>query len=355
MYLQTFGLKRHPFSMTSDPAVLFLSAGHREALAGLCYGLLDRKGLLVMLGHAGTGKTTLLAKAIQTVPSGSMEFAAVQNPTLTPTEFLEAVLLAFGIREVPASKPQRLALLQGRLLDLYTDGTIATLLLDEAHKLNPEALEEVRLLGNLEHRGEKLLQIVLAGQEELRAVLNRSEMAQLKQRVAVRLSLEPLSPPEVAQYVRHRWTSAGGADNLPFPPAALEHVARFSQGIPRLVNVICDTALLMACGERSMRVEARHVIDSCVDLDLVCPTARRVPPAAAVPSPESASVAKAVAQELPMPTLMGYQARAENRSRWALWTVRPRREGEPEQHGQSSERIASSTGRTPGIGAAFAE
>jgi general secretion pathway protein A len=354
MYLQTFGLKRHPFSMTSDPAVLFLSAGHREALAGLCYGLLDRKGLLVMLGHAGTGKTTLLAKAMQTVPSGSMEFAAVQNPTLTPAEFLEAVLLAFEIREVPASKPQRLALLQGRLLDLYTDGTIATLLLDEAHKLSPEALEEVRLLGNLEHRGEKLLQIVLAGQEELRAVLNRAEMAQLKQRVAVRLSLEPLSPPEVAQYVRHRWASAGGIDNLPFPPAALEHVARFSQGIPRLVNVICDTALLMACGERSTRVEARHVIDSCVDLDLVCPTAKRVLPAAAAPSLELASP-KAVAQESPMPTLMGYQARAENRSRWALWSIRPRREKEPEQHGQSSERIASSAGRTPGTSAALAE
>jgi general secretion pathway protein A len=307
-----------------------------------------------MLGHAGTGKTTLLAKAMQTVPSGSMEFAAVQNPTLTPAEFLEAVLLAFEIREVPASKPQRLALLQGRLLDLYTDGTIATLLLDEAHKLSPEALEEVRLLGNLEHRGEKLLQIVLAGQEELRAVLNRAEMAQLKQRVAVRLSLEPLSPPEVAQYVRHRWASAGGIDNLPFPPAALEHVARFSQGIPRLVNVICDTALLMACGERSTRVEARHVIDSCVDLDLVCPTAKRVLPAAAAPSLELASP-KAVAQESPMPTLMGYQARAENRSRWALWSIRPRREKEPEQHGQSSERIASSAGRTPGTSAALAE
>jgi general secretion pathway protein A len=337
MYLQTFGLKRHPFSMTSDPAVLYLSAGHKEALAGLCYGLLDRKGLLILVGHAGTGKTTLLAKAIETVPSGRLEVAAVQNPTLTPAEFLEAILLAFGILEVPVSKPQRLAALQGRLLDMYTDGLIPTLLLDEAHMLSSEELEEVRLLGNLEHRGEKLLQIVLAGQEELRGVLNRESMAQLKQRVAVRLSLDPLSPPEVSEYVRYRWASAGGIDNLPFQPAALEHVARFSQGIPRLINVICDTALLMACGEQSLKVEARHVIDSCVDLDLVCPTARRTLPTAAAPPPESVAAGS---------------DRAEKRARWSLW---PRRQKEPEQNGQSSKRVASGTGRTPGVSAALAE
>jgi general secretion pathway protein A len=352
MYLQSFGLTKNPFSITSDPYVVFLSPGHREALAGLCYGMLDRKGLLVMLGQAGTGKTTLLGKAIQTVPPGRVEFAAVQNPTQSPSEFLESILLAFHILDVPASKPQRLLKLQARLLALQNERRIATLLLDEAHMLSKENLEEVRLLGNLENKGEKLLQIVLAGQEDLAAVMNRPDMAQLKQRVAVRLWLKPLSPIEVCEYVRHRWVSAGGVSTIPFSQAAMEQIARASHGIPRLVNVICDTSLLMACGEPSPLVEKRHVIESCSDLDLTDAAPEQKAPK---PVQETVAPAPLAVSDVGMPTLLRYQAESEKRSFWARLAGRPRSEKENEKNGQSSKRIERSTGRTPGISAAVAD
>jgi general secretion pathway protein A len=255
--------------MASDPAMLFLSAAHREALAGLCYGLLDRKGFLVVLGQAGTGKTTLLIKAIQALPAGRVQCATVLNPTLTAAEFLEAVLLGFGITEIPPTKPRRLLKLQDQLLDLQADDKVAALVIDEAHKLSPELLEEVRLLGNLENRAQKLLQLVLAGQNELGKMLKHEDLLQLKQRVAVRLSLRPLTRPEVTEYVCHRWVRAGGSRDVPFSPAAMELVERFSHGIPRVVNAICDSALLMVFGEQGRAVEPRHVIQSCTDLDLM--------------------------------------------------------------------------------------
>jgi len=277
MYLETFGLRIPPFGMSSEPAMLYLSPAHREALAGLVYAVLERKGFLLVLGQAGTGKTTLLVKTMQSVPEGRVTFATIYNPTLTQAEFLESVLLGFGVTEIPSTKPQRLVKLQDRLLDLLTEGGIATLVIDEAHKLSPELLEEVRLLGNLECRAQKMLQLVLAGQSELGTLLNRAELLQLKQRVAVRLTLRPLTRPEVTEYIRHRWVRAGASRNVPFTPGALELVERFSHGIPRVVNAICDGALLAAFGERGNAVEPRHVIQSCMDLDLMALPAEAAP------------------------------------------------------------------------------
>ncbi len=264
--------------MASDPAMLFLSSAHREALAGLCYGLLERKGFLVVIGQAGTGKTTLLVKAMQSLPAGRLQFSTIYNPMLTPAEFLESVLLGFGVTDVPPTKPQRLVRLTERLLDLHTDDRIATLVIDEAHKLSTELLEEVRLLGNLEARAQKLLQLVLAGQSDLGRVLNREDLLQLKQRIAVRLTLRPLTRPEVTEYVRHRWVRAGGSREVPFTPASLELVERFSHGIPRVVNAICDGALLAVFGEQGSVVEPRHVIQSCTDLDLMQLPTEAAPP-----------------------------------------------------------------------------
>jgi general secretion pathway protein A len=268
MYLKTFGLKTAPFSMTASPAMLYLSGSHREALAGLCYSLLDKKGLVLLVGHTGTGKTTLLARAIERLPGALVQFATILNPTLTVSEFMEAVLLAFGINDPPASKPQRLRLLHKVLLQSQAAGRISVLVVDEAHKLTPELLEGVRLLGNLENRDEKLVQLLLAGQSELTDTLNREDLSQLKQRIAVRLSLHPLTKEELVEYIEYRWQRAGALTEPPFTPGALELTARFSGGIPRMVNAICDNALLHVFGERARVVEPRHVLAASRDLDL---------------------------------------------------------------------------------------
>src|SRR5580658_204153 len=269
MYLESFGLKKKPFSLTSDPSMVYFTDSHREALAVLCYGLLERKGLILLLGHAGTGKTTLLARAVLGLPPSRVQFASIVNPTVTSTEFLETVLLGFGIREIPTSKPQRLARLEKHLLQTQTEGKIAALIVDEAHKLSTEALEEVRLLGNLERRSEKLLQIILAGQSELAATMNRDDCVQLKQRVSLRVALRPLAVADVGRYIACRWARAGGRQRAPFSQQAVELTARVSQGIPRLINVVCDNALIVAFGGQSRMVEASHVSQSCVDLDML--------------------------------------------------------------------------------------
>jgi general secretion pathway protein A len=279
MYLESFGLKKKPFSLTSDPSMLYFTDSHREALAMLCYGLLERKGLMLLLGHAGTGKSTLLARAVMGLPPSRVQFASIVNPTFSAAEFLETVLMGFGIREIPAGKPQRLARLEKHLLQTQSDGKVAALVVDEAHKLGTDALEEIRLLGNLEKRTEKLLQIILAGQNELAATMNREDCVQLKQRVSLRVALRPLAAADVGRYIACRWARAGGRQRAPFSAQAIDLTARVSQGIPRLINVVCDNALIAAFGEESRVVEASHVSQSCVDLDLMDGSVESVPDA----------------------------------------------------------------------------
>jgi general secretion pathway protein A len=282
MYNQFFELRQNPFNTTPDPNFLFWTTQHREALAGLMYAVLGRKGFMVLTGDAGTGKTTLLARVLQHFSPSRIQTSLIVNPTLTPQEFLEAVLLDFGFQDVPVSKAQRIAKLQAFLLKGHREGKVSALIVDEAHKLTPEVLEEIRLLGNFEQSDEKLLQIVLVGQSELDELLSRESLRQFKQRVALRISIEPLSGSEIEQYIRHRWTTAGGA-NLPFSAEAIELVARVSKGIPRVINVICDNALMQTFGEGLAAVEARHVRNACDDLRLPGAQARF---AALAPAPD---------------------------------------------------------------------
>src|SRR5450759_2733445 len=258
MYEQFFGLERHPFNMTPDPGVLFLTAQHREALAGLTYAILARKGFVVLTGDAGTGKTTLLTRVLQHLPAQRIRSSVILNSTLSPAEFLEMAMLDFGLTDIPQSKAQRIFKLQQFLLSGYAAGQISALVVDEAHKLSPEVLEEIRLLGNFEFSDQKLLQIVLVGQPELAQTLNRPDLRQFKQRIAVRLTISPLSRGEVHGYVEHRWKQAGGA-TVPFDAEALEGIERWSGGLPRLINAICDNALLAAYGEGADTVRTEHV------------------------------------------------------------------------------------------------
>jgi len=268
MYEHHFGLTHSPFSMAPDPGALFMTSAHREALAGLSYAVIMKKGFVVLVGEAGTGKTTLLRKLAEMMPEKDTQTRMVVHPTLTPREFLELLLLNSGIRDLPESKTQRLILIEEFLLKANNAGKTTVLIIDEAHKLTFEILEEIRLLMNFETGDEKLLQIVLAGQPELDDVLNRPELWQLKQRVAIRLQIGPLSGGQIEEYLRHRWTRAGGGRTLPFTEEAVSLIASWSRGIPRLINSICDNALLLAFSSASHNITGDQILEVVRDLDL---------------------------------------------------------------------------------------
>ena len=268
MYTDLFGLQKLPFNLTPDPSFLYLPPKHREALAGLTYAILERKGFVVLSGDAGTGKTTLINSVLSRLPADRVESSILVNPTLSPTEFLENVLLDFDITDVPASKAQRLWKLQEFLARVHNQNRFAVLVIDEAHKLSTEVLEEIRLLGNLESAAHKFLQILLLGQSELDTLLNRQDLRQFKQRIALRLYIDHLTPAEIQQYIRFRWAKAGGREAPPFTADALAGIIQWSQGIPRLINSICDSALLIAYGDGSPLVGLNYVRAAATNLAL---------------------------------------------------------------------------------------
>lgn len=259
MYYRFFGLDGPPFAITPDPKFVFFSERHQEALAHLLYGVDTAGGGFVQLtGEVGTGKTTLCRLFLEEAPE-AVHPALILNPVLGPRELIATVCEELGIRyPVRATRKALLDLLNRRLLDIHAEGGRAVLVVDEAQNLSPQALEQIRLLTNLETRTSKLLQVILIGQPELRDVLDRPGLRQLAQRVTARYHLEPLDAEEAAAYVRHRLAVAG-APRCPFTASGLAELHRRASGVPRLVNVIADRALLAAFTDGRERVGPRLV------------------------------------------------------------------------------------------------
>ena len=245
MYLSFFGLNEKPFSITPDPRYLYLSERHAEAMAHLLYGVNEAGGFVQLTGEVGTGKTTIVRSLLAQAPKNA-EIALILNPKMTATEFLLTICEELGIG-VPDSATESLKdlvdILSQYLLRAHAGGRRVVLVVDEAQNLAPEVLEQVRLLTNLETNTQKLLQIILIGQEELRELLARNELRQLAQRITGRYHLSPLSTEETTAYVRHRLRVAGATADI-FNRFALEEIYRLSSGVPRVINVICDRSLL---------------------------------------------------------------------------------------------------------------
>jgi general secretion pathway protein A len=290
MYLSFYELKDEPFRLTPDPRFVHLSEPHQAALTVLLEGILFRKGLVMITGPIGTGKTTLLHTALQMltdIPKQKMPIksALIFNPTLTRDEFHEMMLDEFEITCPSTSKPKRLAALQQMLLETQREGGTAVLFIDEAHLLSSDLLEEIRLLGNADTHHEKLLQIVLSGQPELATMMNRKELSALQQRVAARAYLRPLSLGELRTYVAERLHFAGLTKTSPFSDAALEAVLQHSTGVPRLINLICDASLSLGFRMQRKTIQPEMVEEVATQLGLIEPKPIHVVEKKAIPLP----------------------------------------------------------------------
>lgn len=243
MYREFYGLIRSPFEMTPDPSFLYLGDTHREGLATLVYGVQARKGFVVLTGEVGTGKTTLL-HALLSQLDPNIASAYIFNPRLEPLDFFHILFDEFGIEESCRTKAEYLLALNHFLIDCLKEDRPALLIIDEAQQLSPEMLEEVRLLTNLETPTTKLLQIMLVGQPELNEMLDRPELRQLRQRIVLRHHLTPFGADELEHYLEERLRLAGYTGKGIFTRSARKQLLAVTGGVPRLVNIVCDSALL---------------------------------------------------------------------------------------------------------------
>jgi general secretion pathway protein A len=260
MYTSFFGLAEKPFAITPDPRYLYLSERHAEALAHLLYGINESGGFIQLTGEVGTGKTTVVRTLLSRVPHHA-DVAVILNPRITPVEFLLTICEELGLAIADADRnsvKQMVDALNRRLLNAHAEGRRIIVLVDEAQNLSFDVLEQVRLLTNLETPTQKLLQIILIGQPELRELLDRTDLRQLAQRITGRYHLMPLSREETKGYVRHRLRVAGATEEI-FTPGALLELHRLSLGIPRVINVACDRALLGAYTQETKKITASLV------------------------------------------------------------------------------------------------
>lgn len=268
MFQGFFHLRGNPFSTNPDPRYLFLTRDAQEALACLTYGIQARKGFIQLNGEVGTGKTTLLNKLLEWLHGHRAATAFLFNPTLSVKEFLDFMMADFGIAVESPLKSQTLLRLNRWLLDRYRAGETAVLIVDEAQDLSLEVLEEIRLLTNLETATEKLLQIVLAGQPELEEKLKQPNLRQLRQRVVLRATLRPLTLEETRGYLLQRIRIAGGSDTGIFTTEAIERLHFCTGGIPRLMNLVCEHAMITAFADQERFVSAGRIEQVACDLEL---------------------------------------------------------------------------------------
>jgi type II secretory pathway predicted ATPase ExeA len=269
VYKRFYNLQKNPFEITPDPAFLFTTKGHNEALSTLYYGVRRRKGFVVLTGEVGTGKTLLIRSLLQLLKLGDVNYAYVFNPRLGPIEFLQYVAGDFRLPVSSKTKSELLLELSAFVISRYKKGLTTVLIVDEAHHLSEEVLEEVRLLTNLETTEEKLLQILLIGQPELDEKLDSVSLRQLKQRIALRSRLSPLQLEETEGYIRRRLQIAGcpDADAL-FPFDTVFEIHRHSRGIPRLINTLCENALVQGYARQSAKIAAEMIQEIALDFRL---------------------------------------------------------------------------------------
>jgi general secretion pathway protein A len=269
MYEAFYGLKVRPFDLVPDPRFLYLTPRQREAVSNLRYGLTVSRGLTLLLGEAGTGKTTLLRTVLSELDGSRAECVLLSNPTLTRPEFYEFLTEGFKLSaEAANSKTRFLFELSRRLEATHADGGVSAIVLDEAQSLPSELLEEVRLLSNIDTHNVKLLNVVLAGQPELAERLNEPSLRQLKQRIGLRCELAPLDFPETAAYVAGRIRIAGGDPAAIFSREAILAIHGSSRGVARTINVICDNALIGGFAAQTRPVTRAVVQEVCRDFDL---------------------------------------------------------------------------------------
>jgi general secretion pathway protein A len=278
MYNAFFGFSENPFSLSPDPSFFYRSDQHEEALANLIYGVQARKGFIALAGEVGTGKTTMLECLRDHLEAQYIEFAFIFNSRITVEQFFEMIAYDLDLPCSRTSKTEVLFALNQLLVEQAQDGRTVVLIVDEAHNLEWEVLEEIRLLGNLENRNGKLLQIVLAGQPELDRKLDAPNLRQLKQRIVLRCTLQPFSLRDSVEYMQTRLERAGMPNQTVFSEDLTAEIHLRGQGIPRVINSICDNLLLTAFAMETKTCTAEMLDEVCRDLRLEWPGSRRMRP-----------------------------------------------------------------------------
>ena len=266
MYLDFYGLKETPFNVTSDPSFLYLSHTHKEALNHIVYGIEHKKGFLGITGEVGAGKTTL-CRALLNRFGKNIKTSIIFNSRLPESQLIQAIVEDFGITPKRRNRVAMLKELNEFLLEQLEEGNNAVVIIDEAQNLRPSTLETIRMLSNLETEKEKLLQIILVGQPQLRDKLDSPNLLQLRQRIAVRFHLNPLSRDEVRNYIEHRLQVAGSDGNIFFDNESLDLIFDYSGGIPRLINVLCDKTLLLGFVRETHTLDRSMVQQSIDELE----------------------------------------------------------------------------------------
>ncbi len=266
MYLEFYGLKEKPFSLTPDPQFFFLGETHRKAMEYLLYGIREREGFMVITGKIGTGKTTLCRAVLRRL-DGQVRTAVIFNSFLTEKDLLKSILLDFGDPPKRRTRKELIDALNELLIQFLSRGENAVLIIDEAQNLSTPVLEQIRMLSNLETEKEKMIQIILLGQPELEVKLRSSELKQLDQRIAIRCRLSPLTLKETECYIYQRLAVAGSRGQITFSPSAIAEIYRFSQGTPRLINLLCDRSLMGGFVEGTFHIEREIVIKAEKELN----------------------------------------------------------------------------------------